>query len=347
VFAIDPEGDPVTLHTTQLPAYGTFTDNGGGSGTLTFQPKDDDQTTVGVQACDAGGCTAETFPLTVKNVSPLAAAENNGPITAGGTVTVTAHQADPGADTFTYAFDCSGSGAYSSYGPSNTTTCSFSSVGNQVVGVKVRDDDGGVGTASTTVAVQAAGGGPLKTGALSMGYWQNPNGQATIKNGASTGVACNSGTWLRSLGPGPYKDLSATANCGDVAKYVYNAVKGGGTNCGGSTCNTLLKAQMLATALDVYFSDPALGGNKIAAPAPIGPVSIDLTRVCTNIPQCTTFEDDHAVFGGTPRTVQQMLTYAANQSNSDGSNWYRQNKSNQVKAKDALDAINNQVALGP
>jgi hypothetical protein len=62
---------------------------------------------------------------------------------------------------------------------------------------------------------------------------------------------------------------------------------------------------------------------------------------------CTTLEDDHSVFGGTPRTVQQMLTYAAGQSNSDGSTWYGRNKANQVKAKDAFDAINNQAAFGP
>src|SRR5437899_2906246 len=35
-------------------------------------------------------------------------------------------------------------------------------------------------------------------------------------------------------------------------------------------CVGMLKAQMLATALDVYFSDPALGANKIDVPAPIG-----------------------------------------------------------------------------
>lgn len=47
--------------------------------------------------------------------------------------------------------------------------------------------------------------------------------------------------------------------------------------------NAMLKAQMLATALDVYFSDAALGGNKINAPAPIRGVSIDLTMICSMI----------------------------------------------------------------
>jgi hypothetical protein len=44
--------------------------------------------------------------------------------------------------------------------------------------------------------------------------------------------------------------------------------------------NPMLKAQMLAPALDVYFSNPGLGGNKINAPAPIGGLAIDLTNVC-------------------------------------------------------------------
>src|SRR5205814_1322392 len=100
-------------------------------------------------------------------------------------------------------------------------------------------------------------------------------------------------------------------------------------------CNAMLKAQMLATALDVYFSDPALGGNKISAPAPIGGVKIDLTS-------------SSSAFGGaTSRTVSQMLTDAASQSNVGGSTWYGNVKATQVPAKDAFDAINNQVAFAP
>ena len=51
----------------------------------------------------------------------------------------------------------------------------------------------------------------------------------------------------------------------------------------GAWAGHVLKAQVLATSLDVYFSDPALGGNKITAPAPIGGVSFDLTQVCKMI----------------------------------------------------------------
>ncbi|NUR96677.1 MAG: hypothetical protein HOV67_15645, partial [Kribbellaceae bacterium] len=93
---------------------------------------------------------------------------------------------------------------------------------------------------------------------------------------------------------------------------------------------------------------------QIKAPAPIGGVKIDLTKVCKMIDgsggtaTCSgTYEDVSTAFGGAPAlTVQQMLQYAASQSNSGGSVWYGQVKATQVLAKDAFDAINNVVAFG-
>ena len=109
----------------------------------------------------------------------------------------------------------------------------------------------------------------------------------------------------------------------------------------------MLKAQDLATSLDVYFSNPALGGNRINAPAPIGGIGIDLTLICTDL-TCTAFEDSSDVFSATSldcRTVLQMLTYAASQSNAGGSTWYGNVKPTQELAKDAFDAINNEKAF--
>jgi hypothetical protein len=200
------------------------------------------------------------------------------------------------------------------------------------------NDTGATGSASQTVTVC----GPAKTGALTIGFWQNKNGQAIITGGAATSGVCNSGTWLRQYAP--FQDLSATATCSQVATYVTNVIKA--ANASGSSMNAMLKAQMLATGLDVYFSDPALGGNKISAPAPIGGVSVDLTKICTDL-SCTAFEDSSSVFGGSPKTVSQMLTYAASQSNVGGSTWYGNVKSTQELAKDAFDAINNQKVFAP
>ena len=192
---------------------------------------------------------------------------------------------------------------------------------------------------------------PLTTGAKTIGYWQNKNGQAIITGGASTSRKCNSGTWLRQYAP--FQDLSATANCRGSRAYVTNIIKA--ANASGASMNAMLKAQMLATALDVYFSNPALGGNKIGAPVPIGGVSIDLTTICKMIDgsggtaTCSgTYQNVSSAFGGaTSLTVSQMLSYAATQSNVGGSMWYGNVKATQELAKNAFDAINNQVAFGP
>ena len=202
---------------------------------------------------------------------------------------------------------------------------------------------GTTGSAGQTVTVcgPAAGG-------LTMGFWQNKNGQAIITGGASVSNVCKSGTWLRQFAP--FQDLSATATCAQVGTYVTNIIKA--ANASGASMNAMLKAQMLATALDVYFSDPALGTNKIGAPLPLGGVKIDLTNICKMIDgsggaaTCSgTYENTSAAFGGaTSKTVLELLTYAAGQSNVGGTTWYGQVKATQGLAKDTFDAINNGVA---
>jgi hypothetical protein len=191
-----------------------------------------------------------------------------------------------------------------------------------------------------------------QTGALTMGFWQNKNGQGIITGGASTLGVCNSGSWLRQFNP--FSDLSSTASCSGVASYVLNVIKNAVCTSTTKTCNSMLKAQMLATALDVYFSDTGLGGNKIGAPGPIGAVAIDLTHVCNMIDgsggsaTCSgTFSNVASLFGVAKcATVMAMLLY---QNTSDplpdgGAVWYGQVKANQVGAKNAFDAVNNQVA---
>jgi len=203
-------------------------------------------------------------------------------------------------------------------------------------------------SASKTVTVC----GPVKTGALTIGYWQNKNGQAIITGGSSTSGVCNSATWLRQYSP--FQDLSATASCSTVASYATTVIKA--ANASGAAMNAMLKAQMLATSLDVYFSDASLGGNKIGAPAAIGGVAIDLTAICKMIDSPTTGSGScgganqnvsSAFNGATSLTVSAMLAYAASQSNPGGTTWYNQVKATQEMAKNAFDAINNQVAFAP
>jgi hypothetical protein len=206
-------------------------------------------------------------------------------------------------------------------------------------------DTGATGTDGKTVTVC----GPARTGALTMGFWQNKNGQGIVTSGASTAGVCNSGTWLRQYAP--FQDLSASATCAQVGSYVTNVIKA--ANAAGAAMNAMLKAQMLATALDVYFSSPALGGNKIVAPAPIGGVGIDLTKICKMIDgiggtaTCSgSYVNTSGAFGGaTGLTVAQILGYAASQSNAGGTAWYGQVKATQELAKNTFDAINNQLAF--
>ena len=180
-------------------------------------------------------------------------------------------------------------------------------------------------SASASVTVCGSTPSPL-TGALTMGFWQNKNGQGII-------AAANQANLLAFLkGYAPFSDASAP-----LTSYATTVIKA--ANASGSSMNPMLKAQMLATALDVYFSSPALGGNKITAPAPIGGVKIDLTQV-------PPIGNTSSAFGGaTSMTVSQTLAYASSQSNPGGSLWYGNIKSTQELAKDVFDAINNQWAV--
>ena len=321
-----PAGQSVTLSYTctysSQPAYNTTATN---TATATW-----DATSFKTSDSSASGSANFTFstPTTTVNKTVTITDTFNSTTTTLGTLTAT--DSTPfTSQTFTY--------------PRTVNVPQFNCVKYTNTAVIVETKQ----SASQTVEVC----GPAQTGALSMGFWQNTNGQKIITGGSSTGGVCNSGTWLRQYNP--FQDLSSTATCSQVATYVYNIVKA--ANASGSSMNAMLKAQMLATALDVYFSDPALGGNKIKAPNPIGGVKIDLTMICRMIDgsggtaTCSgTFENVSSAFGGaTSLTVSQTLAYAASQSNTGGSTWYGNVKATQVLAKDAFDAINNQVALAP
>ena len=200
-------------------------------------------------------------------------------------------------------------------------------------------------TASATTSGVTCG--PTTTssdGALTIGFWQNRNGQGIVKSfcGGTSGTSL--AAFLTAYNP--FEDMTATT-CSGEASYVHTVVKS--ANAGGSTMNAMLKAQMLATALDVYFSDPALGGNRIGAAAPVGAYTVDLTQVCPAVTPgtCTVpYEDTSSAFGGaTCQAVGALLTEAAAASNSGGSLWYANVKATQGLAKDTFDAVNNQVAV--
>ncbi len=182
---------------------------------------------------------------------------------------------------------------------------------------------------------------PAQTGALGMGFWQNRNGQGIIAGGQATNGVCNVGGWLRKYPP--FQDLSATASCSQAGLYVSSVIRS--ANASGPAMNLMLKAQMLATALDTYFSDPALGGNRIGAPAPIGSTSIDLTRICDGGAVCVDVTSAFGIGPANSASVSYLLLYAASQSNPGGTDWYGNVKDVQEMAKNAFDAVNNQLAF--
>jgi hypothetical protein len=211
-------------------------------------------------------------------------------------------------------------------------------------------DDTIPATGSASASVTACG----RSGALTIGFWQNKNGQGILTNANQSALQA----YLVKMHP------FSTAPTSGLATYSYNIIKAASCTSTSKTCNSMLRAQMLATALDTYFSDPLLGGNKIgqysglgsAQPA-IGNLTLDLTKVCAMIDgsggaaTCPSqFEDASPAFGAAKAlTVQQMLDY---QNTSDplvdsGAVWYGNTKPLQVLAKDAFDAINNQVVTGP
>jgi hypothetical protein len=193
---------------------------------------------------------------------------------------------------------------------------------------------------------------PAVTGALTIGFWQNKNGQGIISSPSYSGAACGTlKTYL--TGFNPFADYTGTT-CAAIAKYVYDAIKA--ATCSGpasAPCNKMLKAQMLATALNVFFSDPA-HGNPIKAPGSLGGVVIDLKNICTMLDgsggtaSCSgSYKDASGAFGGAASlSVSDILTYAASQATAGGTPWYGTNKTLQVCAKDVFDAINNRVAFG-
>jgi hypothetical protein len=200
-----------------------------------------------------------------------------------------------------------------------------------------------IATAGSQIANASVTVCNTRTGALTMGFWQNKNGQGIITaSGPATGT-CTLGTWLS--GFAPFQDLTAGSTCTQVATYVYNIIKA--ANAGGATMNAMLKAQDLATSLDVYFSASGVVGS-----TSLGGVKIDLTHVCKMVDNTSgggscsgTYTNVSAAFGGaTSMTVLQMLAYASSQSDAGGITWYGQNKTIQGLAKDVFDAINNQAA---
>lgn len=187
----------------------------------------------------------------------------------------------------------------------------------------VTNDSGTELTDSTSVEICGPNG-------HTMGFWQNRNGQRLI------GTDCTGARdYLRTMAP--FQDLSATASCNALKSYVTSVIKS--ASSAGDSMNPMLKAQMLATALAVYFDDSAAGEQYFNGP--LDDYVVDLTDICAGGYAASNCDVSGGFGGATSMTISDMLAYAAGQSNVGGTSWYGQVKAVQELAKNAFDAINN------
>jgi hypothetical protein len=186
------------------------------------------------------------------------------------------------------------------------------------------------------------------TGGLTIGFWSNQNGQGLIKTYSSVALR----TYLLTFNP--FKDLSPTANGTQLASYVAGIITAATFSSSDKTCNPMVRAQMLATALNVFYTGTGFTSTQIGSVKPpsnflghtnLGGIKIDLKNVCFPIPSCSANVDASSVFGPADAlTVQQALDFQNTVATAPtGASWYGQDKAKQVLAKDVFDAINNHV----
>ena len=224
------------------------------------------------------------------------------------------------------------------------------------------NDTGATDSASQTVTVC----GPANTGALTIGFWKGPNGQSLITTYCQNPTLAN---YLKGLGggSGPFSN-APTTSCKDLASYVYNILNGASA----TDMNKMLKAQMLGTALDVWFSGPgwtSTASGKIKPPSSflshnnLGTFNMDVTAVCPMVDNTTAGtatcsgskpSTDGVASGAvpsSPMSMQAILDYAATTPSpfnglTSSSVWYAGNRTLEEVLKNIFDQFNNGLAFG-
>jgi hypothetical protein len=224
------------------------------------------------------------------------------------------------------------------------------------------DDNEYTGSDDATVTVC----GPAKTGALTIGFWKTTNGQNLVKIYCQNPALAN---YLKGLGggSGPFSN-APTTSCNDLASYVYSILNGASA----TDMNKMLKAQMLGTALDVWFSGSGWTQTKIGSIKPpsnflshnnLGTFKMDTTAVCPMVDNLSTGSatcknntpSTDAVAAGavpsSPMAMQAILDFAATtpspfNGSTSSSVWYAGNRTKQEILKNIFDQFNNQLAFG-
>lgn len=218
-------------------------------------------------------------------------------------------------------------------------------------------------TSSVTVTIC----GPAATGALTMGFWKTTNGQGLIGTYCIKGTY-NLGTYLKGLGAGSGPFSNAPATCSALKTYVSGILSGANAK----NMNTMVKAQMLATSLDVWFSGTGWTSttvNKVKPPSVflshnnLGTFNMDTTSVCPMVDNLSTgtatcknnTPSTNAVTAGavpsSPMSIQAILDYASTTPipfNGSTSNpvWFGGNQTKEEILKNIFDQFNNGDAFG-
>ncbi|MEO9968177.1 MAG: putative Ig domain-containing protein [Reichenbachiella sp.] len=110
VSATDADGDALTLSASNLPSFATLTDNGDGSGQISFQPAIGDDGTysnITITANDGTDTDSESFSLTVttapSNTAPVLAAIGNQNLNEGSSSSVSLSATDADGDALTFS----------------------------------------------------------------------------------------------------------------------------------------------------------------------------------------------------------------------------------------------------
>jgi parallel beta-helix repeat protein len=140
--------------------FGDGSTHGTGTLTPTHKYADNGTYTVTLKVTDGTNTSvSDTAVVTVNNVAPTATFSNNGPVTAGSTVTLTfSNPSDPSsADTaagFKYSYDFNNDGTWDVVDSTSATAAtSFATAGTYTVDGRIKDKDGGFTTYSTSVTV--------------------------------------------------------------------------------------------------------------------------------------------------------------------------------------------------
>jgi hypothetical protein len=266
-------------------------------------------------------------------------------------------------------------------GSTTTKTFKYAHVVNVPAHDCVTYDNSAVFTTNTTATtdhsdqeVQVCG--PHATGALTIGFWKGPNGNSLIQNFCAPVAKTSLASYLSSLGAGAGPFAAATGlSCSQLVTYVNGVIVGASA----TDMNKMLKAQMLATALDVYFSSTgytAVTSSGKSAPKPpsnflpnggIGTFKMDLTAICPMVDNTTAgsascsagkASTNGFASGALPwgsQFVSVILNFAATAGASPWTTgaftsptWYGSDRTKQEILKNVFDQINNQLAFtGP